>query len=275
VGLGYSMAEKIIPLFEAAYQCIQAATVSEKIQLTQATVHAWNAGTLSLVSLTPPRPIQQPGYPQSLQLVPPKAVWSRSLHTPLGQVALLHALAHIEFNAINLAWDAIYQFRDLPEAYYTDWLQIAEEESLHFSLLLAQLQKCGYQYGDFPAHNGLWEMAMKTADDVLIRMALVPRVLEARGLDATPAIIEKLQAAGQTQLVEILQRILTDELGHVATGSRWFHYFCTQRQLDPQTTFQQLLKEYFKGRIKGPLNTQARLTAGFSEAELEWLLAYR
>ncbi|EDN66011.1 conserved hypothetical protein [Beggiatoa sp. PS] len=212
-----------------------------------------------------------PGLPPTLHLVLPRQVPRRTLNTKAGQAALLHALAHIEFNAINLAWDAIYRFRDLPRAYYDDWIQVADEEALHFNLLHEQLQQLGYNYGDLEAHNGLWEMAVKTAEDVLARMALVPRILEARGLDATPPIINKAQAHGLHRLVEILQRILRDEIGHVAIGSRWFAYLCAERGLNPETTFYNEVKQYFTGSLKTSFNTEARLAAGFSQQELDYL----
>ncbi|MEN8220486.1 MAG: ferritin-like domain-containing protein [Pseudomonadota bacterium] len=258
-------------LFEAAYRCIMA--TDTKVQLTQTTAQAWQTGQLNLNASSPPAPILTPGLPPSLRLVSPQKVPRRTLSTPTGQAALLHALAHIEFNAINLAWDAVYRFRDLPKAFYNDWVTVADEEATHFVLLHEQLQKLGYVYGDLSAHNGLWEMAVKTAHDVLVRMALVPRLLEARGLDATPPIIAKLQAQNLQHLVETLRIILRDEIGHVAIGSRWFAHCCAERGLVPETTFRNLVAQYFTGRLKAPFNTEARLAAGFSEAELKNLEA--
>jgi len=256
-------------LFEAAYRCIMA--TDSKVQLSQTTVQAWQSNQLNLSASKAPVPILSPGLPPSLCLVSPRELPRRTLSTPMGQAALLHALAHIEFNAINLAWDAVYRFRDLPKAFYDDWVKVADEETTHFVLLHEQLQQLDYVYGDLNAHNGLWEMAVKTAHDVLIRMALVPRVLEARGLDATPPIIAKLQAQNLQTLVEILQIILHDEIGHVAIGSRWFFHCCAERNLVPETTFQRLVAQYFTGDIKPPFNIEARLAAGFSQAELEQL----
>jgi uncharacterized ferritin-like protein (DUF455 family) len=180
-------------------------------------------------------------------------------------------LAHIELNAINLAWDAVYRFRGLPRDYYDDWVQIAGEEAYHFTLLRDRLQELGYDYGDFEAHDGLWEMARKTAHDPLIRMALVPRVLEARGLDVTPGMMARLRAAGDVRTADILVVILRDEVGHVAAGSRWFRYLCQARGLDPDATYRQLIRQYMTGRIKGPLHRDARLEAGFTEQELAYL----
>jgi uncharacterized ferritin-like protein (DUF455 family) len=188
-----------------------------------------------------------------------------------GRAALVHALAHVEFNAINLALDAAHRFAGMPQAYYADWLRVAHEEALHFALLNAHLATLGYAYGDFPAHAGLWDMALKTAHDPLVRMALVPRVLEARGLDAAPLIVEKLKAAGDTRMVEILAVIERDEIGHVAIGSHWFAWLCAARHADPDATFRELLIEYDAPPLKPPFNLGARRQAGFSEAELAWL----
>ena len=255
-------------LFEMAQQCVMTVDSGQKVQLTQIVAQAWRENQLLIQSVQPIQPISSPGQPLHLQLVAPKFVPKRTLHTREGVVALLHALAHIEFNAINLAWDAVYRFRDLPAQFYEDWIQVAQEESEHFLLLHEQLQRFDCEYGDLPAHNGLWEMATDTADDVMVRMALVPRVLEARGLDATPEIIAKLRQKGESTLVEILEIILREEIDHVAKGTRWFRFCCDLRQLESQSTFLQLIQQHFKGRLKGTLNHAARLAAGFTEAEL-------
>jgi uncharacterized ferritin-like protein (DUF455 family) len=191
--------------------------------------------------------------------------------TAEGRATLVHAMTHIEFNAINLALDAVYRFRGLPSAYYGDWLKVAAEEALHFQLLRDHLGSLGHDYGDFAAHNGLWEMAMKTAHDPLARMALVPRVLEARGLDATPAIVEKLRSAGDDKAVAILAIIERDEIGHVAIGNRWYLHLCQERGLEPVQTFRRLLKEFDAPPLKPPFNIEARRKSGFAEAELTWL----
>ena len=204
-------------------------------------------------------------------MIAPHQVPRRRTDTPAGRAALIHALAHIEFNAINLALDAAHRFAGMPPAYYADWLSVADEEALHFELLSAHLATLGFAYGDFPAHNGLWDMALKTAHDPLVRMALVPRVLEARGLDATPLIVDKLKAAHDTRMVEILAVIERDEIGHVAIGSRWFGWLCAARGLQPDTTFRQLLVDYDAPPLKPPFNLAARRRAGFSESELDWL----
>lgn len=213
-----------------------------------------------------PAPI--PGRPATPLLVHPKNVAQRSVHTPAGRAALLHAVVHIEFNAINLALDAVFRFRGLPADYYGGWLQVAAEEALHFGLIRARLAELDYDYGDFPAHNGLWELAVKTAADPLARMALVPRLMEARGLDATPPILERFRRAGDAGTVAALEVILRDEVGHVALGDRWFRYLCAQAGLPAEATYLRLLGEYGAPKIKPPFNTQARLAAGFSAAEL-------
>jgi uncharacterized ferritin-like protein (DUF455 family) len=240
-----------------------------------ACVHAlysdWQAGCVALSPQTPGTPIDQPGRPAKPELIPPHRVPRRRADTVRGRAALVHALAHIEFNAINLALDAAHRFAGMPPAYYADWLRVAAEEALHFDLLNTHLATLGCAYGDFPAHNGLWDMALKTAHDPLVRMALVPRVLEARGLDATPLIVDKLQAANDLRMVEILAVIERDEIGHVAIGSRWFGWLCAARGLEPEATFRQLLVDYDAPPLKPPFNLAARRQAGFSEPELDWL----
>ena len=216
-------------------------------------------------------PDHLPGSPARPELRSHLDVAKRSPFTPDGLAALLHAVAHIEFNAINLALDAIWRFANMPQAYYRDWALVAFEEAKHFSLLQAHLRSMGYAYGDFAAHTGLWDMTAKTADDVLARMALVPRTLEARGLDATPPMQAKLRKVGTPdalRAVAILDIILCDEVGHVAIGNHWYRYLCAQRTLDPVTTYARLAAAYGAPRIRGPLNLDARRRAGFDDAEL-------
>lgn len=216
-----------------------------------------------------------PGRPSTPLLVPPKQVVTRSPFTPQGLAGLIHAVCHIEFNAINLALDAVWRFEHMPENFYTDWMQVAFEESQHFELLHTLLQSLGYAYGDFEAHDGLWQMCEKTAADVLARMALVPRTLEARGLDATPLIQSKLRKAnslGASRAVEILDVILRDEVGHVAIGNHWYRWLCAQRGLDPVTLYGELVQRYEAPRLKPPFNTEARKRAGFTDTELSYLL---
>jgi len=251
--------------------CLCASEPAAKVACVHALQADWLAGAVDPASETARKPIDQPGQPQKPERVPPQKVPRRRADTLPGRAALIHALAHIEFNAINLALDAAHRFSGMPVAYYADWLKVADEEALHFDLLSTHLTTLGYAYGDFPAHNGLWDMALKTAHDSLVRMALVPRVLEARGLDATPLIVDKLRAANDLRMVEILAVIERDEIGHVAIGSHWFGSLCAARGLEPETTFRQLLVDYDAPPLKPPFNLAARRKAGFSESELDWL----
>jgi uncharacterized ferritin-like protein (DUF455 family) len=214
-----------------------------------------------------------PGRPDRPALVAHTTLARRSPHTPAGRAALLHAVAHIEFNAINLALDAVWRFPGLPEAYYRDWLRVASEEALHFSLLSTHLATLGHAYGDFDAHDGLWTMVEKTAHDVTARMALVPRTLEARGLDATPPMQAKLRQAGDLRAVEILDIILRDEVGHVAIGNRWFHWLCQRDGYEPLAHYALLAQRHGAPRLRAPFNLEARRAAGFTAAELAVLNA--
>ena len=222
--------------------------------------------------LLPEESVGVPGRPERPELVDPAKVPRRRLGSDAGRAALVHAVAHIEFNAINLALDACWRFQGMPADYYRDWLSVAVDEARHFQLLAGRLAELGHGYGDFPAHNGLWEAAEKTAHDVMVRMALVPRVLEARGLDVTPGMIQRLEAAGDTATVEILQVILREEVRHVQIGTHWFHFCCAQRGLPPDQTFVDLLADYNMS-VRPPLNESARQQAGFSEQELALVLA--
>jgi uncharacterized ferritin-like protein (DUF455 family) len=188
-----------------------------------------------------------------------------------GRAMLIHALAHIEFNAVNLALDALWRFPDMPSEYYVDWLRVSAEEATHFAMLSAHLQTLGYQYGDFPAHDSLWEMVGKTTEDVLARMALVPRTLEARGLDAIPPLRAKLAQAGDLEAARILDIILRDEIGHVEIGNRWYGHLCQQRGLEPRATYAELAVRYKAPMLRGPFNIEARLKAGFTEDEVRAL----
>jgi uncharacterized ferritin-like protein (DUF455 family) len=255
-------------LFERAKCCIDAAGVEEKLRLTRRCARAWREGHIDSTATAGPDPIAAPGRPARPVLVHPSRVKPRKLATRQGRASFLHALAHIEFNAINLAWDAVYRFRGMPVEFYTDWVRVADEEAHHFSLLNQRLEDLGQAYGDFPAHDGLWHMARETAHDILVRMALVPRVLEARGLDVTPAMIVRLQQAGDAKSAAVLETILHDEIGHVQVGTHWFQHVCRQRALDPLETFRSLLAEYAPGRIRAPFNTGARQQAGFGPDEM-------
>ncbi|GIX35216.1 MAG: hypothetical protein KatS3mg126_0995 [Lysobacteraceae bacterium] len=216
-------------------------------------------------------PVDAPGRPPRPRLVPQRALPQRGLGRPEGRAAFLHAIAHIEFNAINLALDAMARFADMPHAYYLDWLGVAADEARHFGMLVERLAALGHAYGDFDAHDGLWDMARKTADSCLARMALVPRVLEARGLDVTPAMIHRLRAAGDEASAAVLEVILAEEVGHVAVGSRWFRWLCEREGRAPLATFIGLVRAHARGAVRGPFNHEARRRAGFRDEELEAL----
>lgn len=224
---------------------------------------------LSESSVNPPIIIQTPGLPHQLELVAPKELNKRSIQSQPGRNVLMHAIAHIEFNAINLALDATYRFRRQPPKYYADWLGVAADEARHFGLVRNYLNEHGCDYTDYPAHNGLWDMAVHTQNDVVGRMALVPRVLEARGLDVSPKMIERLENAGDQKAADILRTIYNDEIGHVKIGSTWFRYQCEIRDLEPGPTFVNMIKTYLHGDIKGPFNVEARFQAGFDEIDIQ------
>lgn len=234
---------------------------------------AWAAGEIGLhadAALTELPDI--PGYPAMPELVSPLTVKRRAMNTQEGRAAMIHALVHIEFNAINLALDALWRFSHMPREYYADWMRVAAEEALHFTLLADHLKLRGYAYGDFSAHNGLWDMAVRTQHDVLARMALLPRTMEARGLDVVPATKAKLVQAGDSEVGSILDIVLRDEVSHVAIGNRWFNFLCEQRGAVPEDTYVALLAEYNAVPRRGPFNLEARRAAGFSEHELTSLV---
>lgn len=257
--------------FAATLCALQAADPTDKLVKVAQLQQGHAAGSLSMQADSPVQELLEPGRPTRPVLVSPLAVPRRKVGSLEGRAAMIHAIAHIEFNAINLALDAAYRFRQFPPEYYADWLRVAGEEAQHFQMLDTHLRTLGFEYGDFPAHDGLWDMAQKTAHDPLVRMALVPRLLEARGLDATPAIQAKLRSQGDTQAAAILDIILRDEIGHVAVGNRWYAHCCRIRNVDPVLQFQQLLQVYDAPRYRGDLNWPARLAAGFTPAELELL----
>ena len=216
-------------------------------------------------------PGELPGRPPLPRLLHAKEIPSRTPFTLEGRAAMLHAVTHIEFNAINLALDAVWRFAGMPLAYYRDWLRVASEEALHFTLLREHLNALGFDYGDFDAHDGLWAMAQRTALDATARMALVPRTLEARGLDAAPPMQAKLRRAGDLRAVEILDVILRDEVGHVAIGNHWYRWLCARDRLDPVALYAELTLRYEAPRLRPPFNHAARLAAGFTDAEIALL----
>jgi uncharacterized ferritin-like protein (DUF455 family) len=256
----------------AALRCLREADPARKAALSRETAARFRAGALvhdgAVASV---EDVEAPGRPLRPALVSPRQLPQRGLGSLEGRAAFVHAIAHIEFNAIDLAWDAVFRFRGMPGEFYADWVSVADDESRHFGLLAARLAELGHAYGDFDAHNGLWDMAERTAHSCLARMALVPRVLEARGLDVTPAMIVKLSALGDEATVAILEVILHEEVAHVAAGSRWFAWCCAQEECDPDSTFELLLAEYARPAVRAPFNLEARRRAGFSETELERL----
>ena len=259
-------------LFAAAQCCLSASDPGQKLALTRASAAAFRAGSLSMhANDVRVDPIETPGRPPRPDLVEPRRLAQRGLGSAEGRAALVHAIAHIEFNAINLAWDAVQRFPGMPEDFYADWVAVADDEARHFQMLSGRLAELGYRYGDFDAHNGLWEMAVVTADSCLKRMALVPRVLEARGLDVTPGMIRCLRAVGDSASADILEIILSEEVAHVAAGSRWFSWCCAQAGVEPESTFAELLDRHMHGSLRGPFNIEARRDAGFSSAELAHL----
>ncbi len=256
-------------LFKFAFEALMCNEVNEKLTLTSQ-LNSYDICLESIADKLIVKKINKPGRPSKPKLVSFKTTPKRD-RSDIGMVKTIHSLCHIEFNAINLALDAVYRFQDMPIKYYQDWIKVAYEESYHFTLLNDYLQSLDFEYGDFEAHNGLWEMTTKTDYDVLSRMALVPRVLEARGLDVTPSIQTKFRASKFTKMVDILDVIYRDEIGHVKIGNYWFHYLCKDRNLDPILTFDALIKKHIGSKLRGPFNVEARLLSDFSQAELNYL----
>ena len=259
-------------VFKFAEACLQGIAIDEKLALTHQAWHLFENNQLSFRSELPVLLINQVRFPDKPVLLPPRDMPKRKIGSLEGVAAFFHAIAHVEFVAIYLAWDLLYRFRGLPEQFYQDWLKVADEEAQHFELIRLHLKTLKVNYGDLPAHNGLWDHANDTADDLLGRLAMVPRCMEARGLDVTPAIIAKFKNVGDNASVILLERILTDEVGHVERGSYWFKWVCEQQGFEPEAKYRQLIKQYYQGgKPKGPFNREMRIIAGFSNAELDWL----
>ena len=252
---------------------LASADPAAKVAASRALAAAWSEGAMAPGrAVAPPRPAR----PERPSLRPPKEMAKRRAFGSLaGRIALLHALAHIELNAIDLAWDLVSRFagEELPRAFFDDWVEVAAEEAYHFELLAGRLAELGARYGDLPAHDGLWEAAAATADDLLARLAVVPLVLEARGLDVTPEMAARLERVGDAESAEILHRIYRDEIGHVATGLRWFDRLCVARGLSPEAVFHDRVRRFFKGELRPPFNHQARAVAGFPKPYYEPLAA--
>jgi uncharacterized ferritin-like protein (DUF455 family) len=259
-------------LFPLVENALLSTNPTQKTQLVSVLYNQWQQGHLQKKTQDNPcYVLEQAGLPEKLHVDNAGKMPKRRMSTPEGRAIMLHAIAHIEFNAINLALDAVWRFREMPDAFVGDWLRVAAEEAQHFEMLAQRLASLGYEYGDFPAHASLWEMAVRTDFDVLVRMALVPRVMEARGLDVTPAIIEKFRHVQDLETMAVLQVIYDEEIGHVAIGNFWFKTLCQQRGLEPESTFIQLVRTHGQKILKLPFNQLARTQAGFSEFELAML----
>lgn len=258
---------------DAAHACLMESDPARKAACVRLLQQDFAAGRLDVEQWGEALPVPDPGRPARPELVERKHLAQRPVKELEGRLALAHALAHIEFNAINIGLDAVYRFRGLPADFYADWIRVAVEEAHHFELLRAYLHDHDRDYGDYPAHEGLWEMVRRTDDDALVRMALVPRVLEARGLDVTPGMQARLREVGEERLVAILDVIYREEIGHVEIGTRWFRHLCAERGLDARVTFRELLSEYMSGRIRGPYDELGRMHAGFTAEEMEDLRA--
>ena len=250
-------------LSDLAVDILLTAPAAEKARLSRMAAVNWrrHGASMGVGSAVPP---DRPARPDNPELRPAKEMPRRRGQSIQARAALLHAVLHIELNAIDLAWDMVTRFTEsnLPIDFYDDWVQVGDEEAKHFELLSERLQKMGYSYGDFPAHDGLWEAALSTKDDFAGRLAVVPMVLEARGLDVTPAMITRFGNMGDQESVDVLNIILKEEIGHVAIGHRWFLYYCENHDLDPRQYWQAMVQKFFKGRLKPPFNEKARDAAG-------------
>lgn len=250
----------------AATLAILSADLDEKTALAQTAAMRWHERRLSLRSpLDPPLP-DRPGRPAKPELVPPKAVGKRSLHTLPGRIALLHALAHIELNAVDLALDIVARFatEPVPQSFFDGWMKVAYEEAKHFRLVRDRMRALGAEYGDMPAHDGLWQAAHSTKNDLTARLAVVPLILEARGLDVTPSLQDKMRETGDLESADVLKVIYEDEKGHVAVGAKWFRFLCAREKRDPARAFQDLVRANFRGQLKAPFNDVARAEAGLT-----------
>ncbi|GES44925.1 rhamnosyltransferase [Rhizobium dioscoreae] len=258
--------ETITSLRGGAIAAIRSADLDIKTELAQESATRWFARTLSLRSPLDPPLADRPGRPEKPELVPPKNMEKRSLHTLKGRIALLHAIAHIELNAVDLALDIVARFATgpVPNSFFDGWMQVAFEEAKHFRMVRARLRELGAEYGDLPAHDGLWQAAHATRTDLTARLAVVPLILEARGLDVTPALQAKMRETGDLESAAILDVIYNDEKGHVAVGAKWFRFLCAREKRDPARTFQELVRANFRGSLKAPFNDIARAEAGLT-----------
>ncbi len=261
-------------LFSLAYQCLTEFRLDEKLSLSTLAAKTILSGDILVSPIDEDIKLLKPGRPAKPFLVEQRDLPRRNMQLAEGRAAMIHSIAHIEFNAINLAWDLIFRFQDMPKQFYLDWTTVAAEETKHFRLLQSQLHNLGYEYGCFPAHNGLWDIAEQTAHDLLLRLAVVPRILEARGLDVTPGLISRFRQIKDESTSLILELILEEEIGHVKTGTKWYRYQCKKLNLDPEEKFRQITKQFLPSNNIKKINHEARLMAGFSQAELNYLAAH-
>lgn len=254
-------------LADYARAIVLTSDTSRKVSLAKDAAKAWHNHSLSLgrVAGRPPMP-SRPGRPKRPVLLPPKQMPKRTMGGDKGRIALLHSLAHIELNAIDMTWDLVGRSvrTRLPRSYFDDWVRVGVEEAKHFELLSKRLEALGAAYGDLPAHDGLWQTIEDTGDSLIARIAIVPLVLEARGLDVSPQMIERLESNGDTESARIVSIIYNDEKYHVAFGFRWFRYFCEREGLVPEPTFHTLVRKHFRGNVKPPFNDKARAEAGLT-----------
>ena len=258
-----------------ALAALQIQDPAVKTAATLALARAAKRSTAWQLDRSIPEPTGLPGQPSALQLVHATTLKMQPLHTPQGRGILLHALAHIELNAVNLALDAVWRFPNMPLAFYQQWLAVARDEAYHYRMLARRMAAVGVVYADHPAHNSLWDMAHKTAGSVLARMALVPRLHEARGLDAAPAVRQKLIGCGDSASAAVVAVILRDEVGHVAVGNHWYRTLCQLQGLEPLSHYAALCKAYGAPALRPPFNLEARREAGFTDAELFELVNFQ
>ncbi len=256
-------------IFSLAYACLSERQLEQKLSLSEKTAKTILTGCVEVLPTKINFNSLSPGRPEKPELIAPKELPKRNLQTIEGRAAMIHSFAHIEFNAINLVWDLICRFQDMPLEFYLDWAQVAAEETHHFELLQRQLNQLGYDYGDFTAHNGLWDIADKTAHDLLLRLAVVPRIMEARGLDVTPDLINRFRQIKDETTSLLLELILEEEIGHVRIGTKWYRYQCDKLNQDPEVTFEKIVREYMPSNKSKKINHEARLMAGFSQSELQ------
>ncbi len=256
-------------LTECACTILLETDAAQKAALSQDLWQRWRDGVVMEVGSADP-PVR-PNRPDKPELLHPREMPRRRLTSKNGRLAFMHAIAHIELNAIDLVWDLITRFTDsrLPREFYDDWAKVGSDEARHFTTLQKYLEDHGSSYGELAAHDGLWKAAESTSDDILARLAIVPLVLEARGLDTTPVAIQKLKSVGDEIAASILNTIAQEEIAHVAAGVKWFDYICNRRGLNPAQTFQDLVRKRFKGPLKPPFAIEARTAAGFPRAYYE------